>query len=645
MRTSSLSLATVLCVACGGDGPTITDQVTPDVAAVIPDNGNQAPVLYKVGDRVAEVGKPLEIALRADDADVRWLGFSAHSLPDGAAFTKDPPSFRWTPTVVGQVVSPTFVVTDGTEVDRETVRIEVVSESQNHPPRFQRIGDQAVEIGATLSLILQAVDPDGDTLTFGLDGTPPAGAAMDAGTGVFTWTPAAGTEGSSPKVTFTVSDGAATDDLPVTIYVLAPGQNRPPTFTPLPPQTAFIGTPYVVNIGATDPEGDGLTFGFEGELPEGGAFEPTAARFTWNAPGSAAGTTGTFLFSVTDGHYTILGELDVDVVDPSSQPTGCQDDVNEPNNTSGTATALTVGVYDKLSLCDTTTTPVDADWFAIALTQGQSLALTLDFDNDQGDLDMALYRVSDLTKAIALAAGADDQEVLSFAATKAEELRIHVFGSGQAVYKTPYSLTVSTGGLDCEDDSKEPNDTILQPYEIAPSGVEQGLQFCPGDLDYFSLPLACGETLTAELQYTPASGPLDIYVYREGHLDAPVVVSALVGSTEAVTYEAPRAEDVVLLVRGAPPETTLNAYSLSTSVSGGSTCGDDVEEPNDTRQSGTALTTPSDEKSDLVLCCDEDWFFFPLVVGDGVLVEIQFEVAGGVSAELYTINDPEPLAV
>src|SRR5689334_21589887 len=49
------------------------------------------------------------------------------------------------------------------------------SASGNHPPELERIGDRSVAIGQTLSITLEAKDPDGDKLTYSVFGNLPDG--------------------------------------------------------------------------------------------------------------------------------------------------------------------------------------------------------------------------------------------------------------------------------------------------------------------------------------------------------------------------------------------------------------------------------------------------------------------------------------
>lgn len=78
----------------------------------------------------------------------------------------------------------------------------------NQPPVLQNIPAQAGEEGKPLAFTLEASDSDYDTLTFRAENLP-EGAALDAASGGFTWTPAF-TQSGAYSILFTVSDGINT---------------------------------------------------------------------------------------------------------------------------------------------------------------------------------------------------------------------------------------------------------------------------------------------------------------------------------------------------------------------------------------------------------------------------------------------------
>lgn len=97
----------------------------------------------------------------------------------------------------------------------------------NQPPVLAPVGDRTVGLGNTLTVDLEAVDPDGDPLTFGATPLPlPAGASLNGATGLFQFAPTPDAVGTV-ELTFSVSDGLASDAETVRITVPAPDPDGP----------------------------------------------------------------------------------------------------------------------------------------------------------------------------------------------------------------------------------------------------------------------------------------------------------------------------------------------------------------------------------------------------------------------------------
>src|SRR5204862_6050991 len=78
----------------------------------------------------------------------------------------------------------------------------------NTAPELAAIADQSVDEGTLLQLVAGATDADvpANTLVFSLDAGAPAGAAISAGTGVFSWTPSEAQGPGDYSVTVRVTD-------------------------------------------------------------------------------------------------------------------------------------------------------------------------------------------------------------------------------------------------------------------------------------------------------------------------------------------------------------------------------------------------------------------------------------------------------
>lgn len=92
----------------------------------------------------------------------------------------------------------------------------------NQAPVLSYIGNQTTKEGEEFTLQLQANDPDDNPITYSAawnDGALPDGAEFDTSTGLFEWTPTYTQAGTYSNITFTISDGLATDSETIAITV------------------------------------------------------------------------------------------------------------------------------------------------------------------------------------------------------------------------------------------------------------------------------------------------------------------------------------------------------------------------------------------------------------------------------------------
>jgi len=167
-------------------------------------------------------------------------------------------------------------------------------EDRSTRPVFEPIDDTEVEEGTLLEIALVATDPDNDPLSF--TGYPlPDGATITDTT--FRWTPAVGQAGNY-HIAFTVSDGQLEAFQYANIIVKAHVQNNPPELKNPGDKNVLEGELLTINLDATDPDNNPLTYSFTSIKTLLGAII-SGNIFTWT-PGS--GTAGKYpvTFNVTD---------------------------------------------------------------------------------------------------------------------------------------------------------------------------------------------------------------------------------------------------------------------------------------------------------------------------------------------------------
>jgi PKD repeat protein len=239
---------------------------------------NAAPTLAAVANQTSTVGQAASLQLQGADSNGDALAYTAAGLPPGLQLNPGTGSITGTPTTAG-IYGVTATVTDGALSASRSFTWTVVT--PNVAPTLAAPGDQSGTVGQPASLQLQGADANGDALTYTATGLP-AGLQINAATGQIAGTPTtAGTFG----VTATVSDGSLSASRSFTWTIAV--ANTAPTLSTLSAQSTVEGEAALIDVQASDPNGDALTYTATG-LPPGLQIESTTGRIsgTPTAPGA-----------------------------------------------------------------------------------------------------------------------------------------------------------------------------------------------------------------------------------------------------------------------------------------------------------------------------------------------------------------------
>ncbi|MDH3308982.1 MAG: putative Ig domain-containing protein, partial [Acidimicrobiia bacterium] len=191
-----------------------------------------------------------------------------------------------------------------------------LNEAVNTPPVLDPIDNQSGNELSLITFTATASDADpGDTLTFSLVGSPPAGADIDPASGVFTWTP---TEDQGPDTAIVTV--RVTDDGTPNLYAEAAVSidvnevNVAPEIGAIGPQSTDEQVLLAFTATATDADSPANTLSFSldnglaGSVPSGAFIHPSTGAFTWTPTEQQGPDTYTFDVVVSDNGTPVLSD-------------------------------------------------------------------------------------------------------------------------------------------------------------------------------------------------------------------------------------------------------------------------------------------------------------------------------------------------
>ncbi len=148
-------------------------------------------------------------------------------------------------------------------------------------PRLEGIPDRPYSYDS------DAADPDGDVLSYSLL-TSPTGMTIQVASGLISWTPTTNQLGTHDVVIRAVDGKGGTAEQHYLLSVITAPSNRPPYFVSTPVTVARLGTIYLYDADALDPDFDTLTYSLP-VAPSNMVINPVTSLISWGPTAAQIG--------------------------------------------------------------------------------------------------------------------------------------------------------------------------------------------------------------------------------------------------------------------------------------------------------------------------------------------------------------------
>lgn len=242
---------------------------------IVEEAENTPPIIISEPLTVTKEEEEYVYSVEAEDADGDIIIYKLKEAPEGMIINESTGEIRWLPQR-GQAGSYRILieVSDGRGgVTNQEYTLTV--ESINNPPIIKGLEEISRE-GTIISYRVEALDPDGDILTYTL-AEAPDGMTIDEESGIISWN-IENVETGGYKLKICVTDPfAAKAEAEFTVEV---NKNAPPVIISSPVIEGKVGQEYYYTVEAVDLDGDLLFYSLE-EYPEGMAIDSSTGLISW----------------------------------------------------------------------------------------------------------------------------------------------------------------------------------------------------------------------------------------------------------------------------------------------------------------------------------------------------------------------------
>ena len=307
----------------------------------------------------------------------------------------------------------------------------------------------------------------------------------------------------------------------------------------------------------------------------------------------------------------------------------CHPDSYEPDDDMGLATPITAAWYEDFTICEG-----DDDYFQIAAAAGDSIDLTLDCFDWEGDI--GLFLLDETGAELASSEGQPDDEFLSYDVQADGTLFVRTtLSNDEGIFPgNVYGLILEGASSVCIDDVFEPNDSPTSAL-----GVDNGdfwnQTICPTDDDWYALDLGQLEELMINVGYDASEGNVDAFLLDPA-MDV-VAEGTSVDDDELFFFTVQEQGTYLLRITLQQEAGSLagNIYDFGVLSVVTGVCSPDDYEPNDSAAQATVISHGSYPGA-TVCELEPDFFGFAVAAAETIDLEVLFDdVEGDIRMALH----------
>lgn len=229
-----------------------------------------------------------------DTLTYRWAITFAPADSNGVLTHADSVTANFTPDMIGIYLAQLMVNDGQRDSEVDTVLITVAA---NDPPSFVSVPPVTIELGNAFTYDADAIDPQSDAIIYSLDQAP-TGMSIDSVTGVVDWLPDVA---GDVAVTIRATDARGAFAVQSFAVSVTAALNQPPQLDAIGAKAVDLGGVLNINLNASDPNGDPLSFTITPlPLPTGAQLDGSSGLFTYRPAADQSGSV-TLTFIVSDG--------------------------------------------------------------------------------------------------------------------------------------------------------------------------------------------------------------------------------------------------------------------------------------------------------------------------------------------------------